>query len=258
MNIQRRHSGGVVATEVVTLSTAAAAGLERGDIITEAGGKPILSKQDFDSALENLENERGVLLLRTGRSEDLRDFEAVIATRGRLTNRRRLFVTEIFLKKTFHFQHSSWMQLVSLIRSFIQGFSKNCFPLVTAAFLFLLAPHSLVAADSQASPTPENAPHRRHVSASLPASRAVVGTHPPRLAHHSGIFLVVVAVLVYVLIKFRPRGPEDHLEEPPQVYGSYNIEMAWTVIPCIIVFVLVLVPRARSWKSKTTRCPRTL
>lgn len=56
-----------------------------------------------------------------------------------------------------------------------------------------------------------------------------------------GIFLVVVGVLIYVLIKFRPRGPEDHLVEPPQIYGSYNIEMAWTVIPCLIVFVLVLV-----------------
>ncbi|MEI8294689.1 MAG: cytochrome c oxidase subunit II [bacterium] len=56
-----------------------------------------------------------------------------------------------------------------------------------------------------------------------------------------GIFIVVLAVLVYVLLKFRPRSPEDHLEEPPQVYGSYNIEMAWTVIPCLIVFVLVLV-----------------
>ena len=56
-----------------------------------------------------------------------------------------------------------------------------------------------------------------------------------------GIFLIVVGVLVFVLIQFRPRGPEDHLSEPPQIYGSNNIEMAWTVIPCLIVFVLVLV-----------------
>jgi cytochrome c oxidase subunit 2 len=56
-----------------------------------------------------------------------------------------------------------------------------------------------------------------------------------------GIFLIVVGVLVFVLIQFRPRGPEDHLSEPPQIYSSNNIEMAWTVIPCLIVFVLVLV-----------------
>lgn len=56
-----------------------------------------------------------------------------------------------------------------------------------------------------------------------------------------GIFVVVVAITAYTLWKFRPQGPEDHLEEPPQIYGSYNIEMAWTVIPCLIVFVLVLV-----------------
>ena len=28
-------------------------------------------------------------------------------------------------------------------------------------------------------------------------------------------------------------------EEPPQVYGSNQIEAAWTVIPLLIVFVLV-------------------
>jgi cytochrome c oxidase subunit II len=56
-----------------------------------------------------------------------------------------------------------------------------------------------------------------------------------------GIFLVVFFMLVYVVWKFRRRGPADDEREPPQVYGSNNIELAWTVIPCLIVFVLVLV-----------------
>ncbi len=29
--------------------------------------------------------------------------------------------------------------------------------------------------------------------------------------------------------------------EPPQIYGSNQIELAWTVIPILIVFVLILV-----------------
>ena len=55
------------------------------------------------------------------------------------------------------------------------------------------------------------------------------------------IFLVVTFLLVFVVWKFRRRGGEDDLREPPQIYGSNNIELAWTVIPCLIVFVLVLV-----------------
>jgi S1-C subfamily serine protease len=50
-------------TEVAPLSPAAAAGVERGDIITEAGGRPIHSKKDFETILEAMDNDRGILLL---------------------------------------------------------------------------------------------------------------------------------------------------------------------------------------------------
>lgn len=63
MKIERKSSGGVVVTQVSPTSTAAAAGLERGDIITEAGGSPIHSKKDFESIMEKMDNERGILLL---------------------------------------------------------------------------------------------------------------------------------------------------------------------------------------------------
>jgi cytochrome c oxidase subunit 2 len=53
------------------------------------------------------------------------------------------------------------------------------------------------------------------------------------------IFLVVGTLLVYVVVKFRARA-EDSAHEPPQVYGSTQIELAWTVIPILIVVVLVL------------------
>jgi serine protease Do len=63
MNIQHKSSGGVLVTQVTPMSPAAAAGLERGDIITEAGGRPIHSKKDFEVILESADNERGILLL---------------------------------------------------------------------------------------------------------------------------------------------------------------------------------------------------
>lgn len=61
--IRRQASGGVIVADVAPMSPAAVAGLEPGDIITEAGGRPILGKPDFDRALKALDPERGLLLL---------------------------------------------------------------------------------------------------------------------------------------------------------------------------------------------------
>jgi cytochrome c oxidase subunit 2 len=55
----------------------------------------------------------------------------------------------------------------------------------------------------------------------------------------AGILLVVELVLIYSLIRFR-RRPGDPTSEPPQVYGSTPIEIAWTTAPALIVFVFVL------------------
>lgn len=55
----------------------------------------------------------------------------------------------------------------------------------------------------------------------------------------AGILLVVAGLLTYVIIRFRAR-PGDEKREPPQVYGSNNLEAAWTIIPVIIVVVLFL------------------
>ena len=51
------------------------------------------------------------------------------------------------------------------------------------------------------------------------------------------IFLVVFSLLSYALVKFRSRRA-DAEREPAQVYGSTQIELAWTVIPILIVAVL--------------------
>src|SRR6201998_1690787 len=53
------------------------------------------------------------------------------------------------------------------------------------------------------------------------------------------IFLVVFGLLGYVIVKFRSRDAGADCE-PAQVYGSTQIELAWTVIPILIVVVLFL------------------
>lgn len=60
------------------------------------------------------------------------------------------------------------------------------------------------------------------------------------LAITGSIFLVVGGLWLYVVIKFRRRDGADETEEPPQIYGSTQIELAWTVIPILIVVVLFL------------------
>ncbi len=54
------------------------------------------------------------------------------------------------------------------------------------------------------------------------------------------IFLIVTGMLVYIVVKFRQPKVDDGAE-PPQIYGSTNIELAWTVIPILITILLVLV-----------------
>jgi cytochrome c oxidase subunit II len=51
------------------------------------------------------------------------------------------------------------------------------------------------------------------------------------------IFLVVSTLLVYAISKFRSRSATVN-SEPAQVYGSTQIELAWTIIPILIVVVL--------------------
>ena len=55
----------------------------------------------------------------------------------------------------------------------------------------------------------------------------------------AAIFIVVAGFLAYSLVRFR-RRPGDDGREPPQVYGSQQIELAWTVVPLLIVVVLFL------------------
>ncbi len=55
----------------------------------------------------------------------------------------------------------------------------------------------------------------------------------------AAIFIVVFALLAYAVVRFRSK-PRDDRSEPAQIYGSNQVEMAWTVIPVLIVLALFL------------------
>ena len=88
------------------------------------------------------------------------------------------------------------------------------------------------AADPSLSPTNIFAP------VSTPA-RSIFELSVFVLAVTAAIFMVVFSLLVYAVVKFRKRTDDDG-REPPQIYGSNQVELAWTVIPILIVVVLFL------------------
>jgi cytochrome c oxidase subunit 2 len=54
----------------------------------------------------------------------------------------------------------------------------------------------------------------------------------------AGIFVVVFALLAYAVVRFRSQNSSR--TEPAQIYGSTQVELAWTVIPVLIVVALFL------------------
>jgi cytochrome c oxidase subunit 2 len=74
--------------------------------------------------------------------------------------------------------------------------------------------------------------------ASTPA-RSIFGLSLFVLAVTGVVFLVVFTLLLYSVVKFRKRRNDDG-REPPQVYGSNQVELAWTIIPILIVIALFM------------------
>jgi len=70
-------------------------------------------------------------------------------------------------------------------------------------------------------------------------SHSIMGLSLFVLVVTAGIFAIVFSLLVYCVVKFGKPADNDG-REPPQVYGSNQVELAWTVIPVLIVVVLFL------------------
>lgn len=63
------------------------------------------------------------------------------------------------------------------------------------------------------------------------------------------IFLLVEGILIYLVVHCRRRAVDD-TQEPPQLYGSQPIEIAWTAAPALIVFILTLVTARSLWEVR--------
>jgi len=107
-------------------------------------------------------------------------------------------------------------------------------------------------AQAFADPAPPWSPTNIFAPASTPA-KSIFGLSLFVLAVTAGIFLVVFSLLAYSVVKFRKRKVDDG-REPPQVYGSNQLELAWTVIPILIVVALFMATaRVIAGVQRTTR-----
>lgn len=101
----------------------------------------------------------------------------------------------------------------------------------------MLAPGAFTVAPSLWSQTVEHTPSI-FAPASTPANQ-IYELSLFTLGLTGGIFIVVATLLTYAIIRYRHRGTQDD-SEPPQIYGSNQIELSWTVVPVLIVVVLFL------------------
>jgi len=98
---------------------------------------------------------------------------------------------------------------------------------------------SICGAAAASADTPQPwSPTNIFAPASTPA-KSIFGLSLFVLTVTGAIFLIVFALLVYSVVKFRKRRNDDG-REPPQVYGSNQVELAWTIIPILIVVALFM------------------
>jgi len=101
--------------------------------------------------------------------------------------------------------------------------------------LVVLWSAAIVSAQNTAPPL---SPTNIFAPASTPAE-SIFGLSMFVLSVTAAIFVVVFSLLAYSAVKFRKRNNDDG-REPPQVYGSNQVEIAWTVIPVLIVVALFM------------------
>lgn len=107
--------------------------------------------------------------------------------------------------------------------------------LLTRALAFLCWPAALAVAEASHSPL---SPTNIFAPLSTPA-QSIFDLSIFVLQVTAAVFVVVFSLLAYAVVKFRKKS-RNNQQEPAQVYGSSQLELAWTVIPVLIVLVLFL------------------
>lgn len=70
-----------------------------------------------------------------------------------------------------------------------------------------------------------------------PQARVITALFTDLLVLFAVIFLIVAALVIYGIVRYRARAGQN---EPAPTFGSRSLEIAWTVIPLLIVTVLFI------------------
>ncbi len=101
-----------------------------------------------------------------------------------------------------------------------------------------------------------NSPTNIFDAAATPA-HDIVGLSTLVFGITAGIFVVVAGLLLYALIRYRARTEDPaHEQEPPQIYGSNQIELSWTVVPVLIVVMLFLATTRVIYMTENAHKPK--
>src|SRR5437870_8885472 len=70
-----------------------------------------------------------------------------------------------------------------------------------------------------------------------PQARAIYDLAIPSTIIFALIFLIVTGAVIYAILRFRARAGEP---DPEQIPGNRKVEIAWTIIPFLIVILLLV------------------
>jgi cytochrome c oxidase subunit 2 len=70
-----------------------------------------------------------------------------------------------------------------------------------------------------------------------PQARAIYELAIPATIIFALIFVIVTGAIIYAILRFRGRAGEP---DPKQIAGNRKVEIAWTIIPFVIVILLLV------------------
>ena len=150
----------------------------------------------------------------------------------------------LFLRRANQIYYSTPVSILFMKRIFTGSFLAMCF-----VVLPLCAPSNAHAAteicSTSAAASSPIAPNGPTILPNIfdphgPAARMIHDLSWLVLGICAGLFLVVEGMIFYGVLFYRRKKNDKSKDEPRQVYGSNPVEIAWTIIPLLIVFVLAL------------------
>jgi cytochrome c oxidase subunit 2 len=150
----------------------------------------------------------------------------------------------LFLRRANQIYYSTPVSILFMKRIFTGSFLAMCF-----VVLPLCAPSNAHAAteicSTSAAASSPIAPNGPTILPNIfdphgPAARMIHDLSWLVLGICAGLFLVVEGMIFYGVLFYRRKKNDQSKDEPRQVYGSNPVEIAWTIIPLLIVFVLAL------------------